>query len=95
MNGKLNITFKSWYCNIIDEYNFSGQEYLTVPNPDFNKTFKGALSPGKEYITVYHKHTNSLISANLAAPFKVKTNKWQIIDPNIIGNAAIDPNKSI
>lgn len=95
LNGKLNITFKSWYCNIIDEYNFNGQEYLTLPNPDFNKIFKGAVSPGKEYITVYHKHTNSLISAKLAAPFKVKTNKWQIIDPNIISNASIDPNKSI
>jgi hypothetical protein len=93
--GNLDITFKSWYCSISDKYDFDGQEYITLPNPDYKKTFEGAVSPEQEHITVFHKYTNSLISASLAAPYIIKTNKWQITDPNIIGNATIDPNKNI
>lgn len=93
--GKLDVIFKSWHCSISDTYDFAGSEHLTLPNPDYGQNFPGVVQPGEEKLTVYHKQTNRLISVNLAAPYKIKFNKWQIIDPKIIGKITIDPNKKI
>ena len=94
-NGKLDINFKSWYCSITDTYDFAQKERLTLPNPDYGESFEGAVHPEIEKLIVYHVHTNRLISAKLASPYKIKISKWQIIDPKIIGNTTIDPKVSI
>jgi hypothetical protein len=95
-NGKINIQFKSWQCEINDTYDFNYNEYFTPPNPDFGRhDLKEAVQPEIRSFRVYHKNAKRLEDNNLACPYKIKSYPWNLNAPNITSPAEIDPAKKL
>jgi hypothetical protein len=95
-NGKINIQFKSWQCEIHDTYDFNYNEYFTPPNPDFGRhDLKRAVRPHDRSFRVYHKNAKRLEDAKLACPYKIKSYPWNLNAPNITRPVEIDPTKKL
>lgn len=91
---KVKIVFAGWVCSGEDVYDFSKVKGLTLPNPDFGKTYDNAVRPSDRLIKVYHTNAIRLEKAGLAAPYKVIINDWRPADPKITQPAIVDPSRS-
>jgi hypothetical protein len=83
------IEFVSWTAQAIDRYDFDYAEHLTLPNPDFGSTQPGAVRPGDRELTIHHTNARRLEQANLAAPYRVVSRRWQVDDPGIRGDGSV------
>jgi len=97
MPGTKNISvlFKSFKAWVFDKYNFNYNEYIKVPNPDYGRVAADAIEPETKIIRVYHKNAQRLEKAGLAAPYPLRSKKWNITDPTISGEALIDTSRDI
>lgn len=79
-NGShLDVTFTRFTAKIIDRYDFNYSEHITVPNPDFNSTNPNAVCPRRSRITVYHTNARRMEQANLATPYPLESNTWNLM----------------
>jgi hypothetical protein len=92
---KVKIVFASWTCSGEDVYDFSKVKGLTLPNPDYGKTYDNAVRPNDRTIKVYHTNAIRLEKAGLASPYKVILNDWQPADPKIKQPAVVDPSRNL
>jgi hypothetical protein len=93
--GLINVTFQSWGATGSDDYDFNGTEGLTLPNPDYGSKDKKAIAPDQPKILTLHRTIQRLEAANLAKPFKVQINRWEINDLRLRARAKIDPLKKL
>ncbi|MDJ0656480.1 MAG: hypothetical protein QNJ40_20130 [Xanthomonadales bacterium] len=91
----ITVRFQKWEATALDRYDFNYDEYLTLPNPDFNSTDADAIKPDLESFRVYHKNAKRMVDAGLAAPFRVKVGPWTVTAPAVTGPADIDPAKPL
>lgn len=92
---KVKITFTSFKASVIDTYDWDYTEHLKVPNPDFGSKEPGAIAPDQQTVRVYHSNAKRLEDAGLAAPYRLESTPWQVVDPAITGVAEIDPGRSL
>ena len=92
---KVKIVFASWVCSGEDYYDFSKVKGLTLPNPDYGKTYDNAVRPNDRSMRVYHTNAIRLEKAGLAAPYKVMINDWTPTDPKVKLPAIVDPSRSL
>lgn len=90
-----NINFGRWHCIVKDTYDWNYNEYLTVPNPDYGSTAENLVAPEKKTIRVYHINAKRLEDANLAAPYKIESNKWPVTNPVLIAQSEIDIDRNL
>lgn len=90
-----NVRFNSFETQVIDRYDWDYNEHLTVPNPDFGKTYPNAVTPSANKVVVYHKNAQRVELAGLAAPYNIKSKFWTVTDQSIVGSATVDLNKVI
>lgn len=84
--------FKAW---IFDTYDFDYSEYITVPNPDYGSELENAIAPDAPTIRAFHTNARRMEQANLAAPYTLRSEVWDVTDPAIRGEGTIDTSKSI
>jgi hypothetical protein len=94
-NNKVKITFVDWACSGQDLYDFSKVKGLTLPNPDYKKTFSGAVRPDDISIKIYHTNAIRLENAGLAAPYKVVIKNWFPQDVSLKKTAVVDINREL
>jgi hypothetical protein len=94
-DGLIDVTFQRWGATGSDDYDFNGTEGLTLPNPDYGSKDKNAIAPGQSKILTLHRTIQRLEAANLAKPFKVQINRWEINDLRLRAPARIDPLKKL
>lgn len=92
---KVKILFSSWSCSGEDVYDFSKVKGLTVPNPDYQKSYPNAVQPGDRTIKVHHNNAIRLEKAGLATPYKVIIKSWQPTDPLTKQDAVVDPSRNL
>ena len=92
---KVKIQFPSWVCGGEDIYDFSKVKGLTLPNPDYQKSFPNAVRPGDRTIKVYHTNAIRLQKAGLATPYKVIIKNWQPTDLLVKQDAIVDPSRNL
>ncbi|MCC7306566.1 MAG: hypothetical protein IT173_03300 [Acidobacteria bacterium] len=92
---KLRVNFTSFQARVIDRYDWDYSEHLTVPNPDYKSTAPGAVAPDSQKVTVYHSNARRVENANLAAPYDLETNPWNVTATDVTGPGEIDPSKSL
>jgi len=78
------INFNSWNAEVRDYYDFNYNEYITVPNPDYQKTYKNAVEPESKTIRVFHSNARRLELAHLASPYPLKSKPWRVFQPRFI-----------
>ena len=93
--SQVQVTFQSWQAVGIDTYDFNFDEYLTMPNPDYQSQDGDAIRPDLQSFRVYHTNAQRMEIANLAQPYGVRVGPWPVADPNVTGRALIDPNKRL
>jgi hypothetical protein len=94
-NGRLKISFQAFETYVLDRYDWDYSEHLTVPNPDFGSTAKGAVAPRLETVVVYHKNAKRLEDAGLAAPYSFKTTPWSVTDAALNAPAEVDASRPL
>lgn len=77
--------FISWVCKALDKYHWDPGKHITVPNPDFGSSDKGAVAPGNKEITIYHSNAVRVEKAGLAKPFDDESEPWVENDPTVMG----------
>ncbi|MGH8622587.1 MAG: hypothetical protein ACRET3_10645 [Burkholderiales bacterium] len=85
--GKWRIAVHSFEAETRDRYDFDYAEHLTLPNPDSGSEAPGAVAPTSAKIIVYHRHAKRVEDAGLAAPYDVRSKRWRITDPRLLGHA--------
>ena len=94
-SNRLKITFTKFKANALDRYDWDPAKHITVPNPDYGKSFAGAVEPKSENITVYHTNARRLESAGLAAPYDLESEPWNVVDVGVTGPGEVDPQKKL
>ncbi|WP_133512758.1 hypothetical protein [Candidatus Thiosymbion oneisti] len=89
------VKFGLWRCKALDRYDWNYNEHLTVPNPDYKSTAKGAIRPDLQKIRVYHKNAKRLEDAKLAAPYNLEVGLWCVNDTSVTGPATVDAGKKL
>jgi hypothetical protein len=79
------VEFKSWTCKALDKYHWNPKLHITVPNPDFGSSDKGAVAPGNKNITIYHSNAIRVETAGLAKPFDDESEAWVENDLSVMG----------
>jgi len=92
-NSRVRIAFLTWSSRALDRYDFDYAEYFTVPNPDHNKTFPGAVRPQDSSIRVYHTSAQRLERAGLAAPYNIASKEWHVSDAAVLRPGEVDPTR--
>jgi hypothetical protein len=92
---KVRITFQSFKTYAWDTYDWNYAEHLTVPNPDYGKTTKGAVQPKEQTVVVYHRHAKRIEDAGLAAPYRFKTTPWSVLVAPLVSPADVDPSRTL
>ena len=69
----LKVDFGVFSAQIRDRYDFDGNEYFPIPNPDFRNPDKLAnpIAPDFKIVVVFHRNAHRMEKAGLAAPFEV------------------------
>jgi hypothetical protein len=75
---RMEVRFQSFGAEVIDDYDWDYSEHLTVPNPDYQSTAAGAVTPGSDRVVVYHRNAKRIEDAGLAAPYHLVSNRWSI-----------------
>ena len=78
-SGHLDVTFTQFTAKVVDVYDFNHSEHITVPNPDYNSTNANAVCPRQNRIVVYHTNARRMEQANLAAPYPLESNTWDLM----------------
>ena len=91
----ISVVFKSFRAWVFDKYDFDYNEYIKVPNPDYGRVAADAIESQTRIIRVYHKNARRLENAGLAAPFPLRSKKWNIKDPEICGEGLVDTRRDI
>jgi len=78
-SNHLNVTFTRFTAKVVDTYDFNYSEHITVPNPDYNSTSSNAICPRRDRIVVYHTNARRMEQANLAAPYPLESNAWDLM----------------
>lgn len=94
-NGHVSIRFQSWQSSVHDTYDFDFSEHLTVPNPDYGSTDRGAVRPQDQTLTVYHRNAQRLEQAHLAAPYVIRSDEWPVSDAHLLRAGEVDPSRRI
>lgn len=94
-NSMLKLTFKIWKCRVKDTYDWNYDEYLTVPNPDYRSKKTGAVRPDDRFFKVYHVNAKRLEDANLAAPYIVESDRWNVNYPALLKSVIVDSQKKL
>jgi hypothetical protein len=89
-----NVKFSSFEALVIDRYDWDVREHITVPNPDYGSSSKGAIDPGSKSVKVYHTNARRLENMGLAAPFDIRSKKWPVKDLSLL-SGAVNPQKKL
>ena len=80
LNGShLDVRFTQFSAKVVDVYDFNYSEHISVPNPDHNSTRTDAVCPSRDRIVVYHTNARRMEQANLAAPYPLESNQWNLM----------------
>lgn len=94
--GKLiSVQFKKWEAKAIDYYNFKYDEYLTLPNPDYQSKDKDAIRPDLKSFRVYHTNAKRMVDKGLAIPYDLELGPWRVNHSHVIAPGDIDPAKRL
>ena len=88
------VQFASFQAQVIDRYDWDVREHITVPNPDYGSSGKGAVAPGSRSVRVYHTNARRVEDAGLAAPYDIRSKKWPVRESALL-TGAVDPQKNI
>ncbi len=75
----LDVTFSQFRAKVVDTYDFNYSEHITVPNPDYNSSSQDSVCPRRDTIVVYHTNARRMERANLAAPFPLESDQWNLM----------------
>lgn len=94
-NKKVKITFLPWKCSGSDLYDFAKVKGFTLPNPDYQKDFEGAVRPKDKTIKIHHGNAVRLQKAGLASPYKIVIKDWIPQDAALTQPAEVDLNRTL
>jgi hypothetical protein len=85
------VVFARWEAEAFDRYDFNRKLAFPAPNPDFQNPhgLQSPVASSKEWIRVYHRNALRMETAGLAAPFAVRSDPWQVTDPEITRPATV------
>lgn len=94
--GKLiMVKFEKWEAKALDRYDFKYDEYLTLPNPDYQSKDKDAIRPDLKNFRVYHKNAKRMVDRGLAASYDLEVGPWRVADARVTASSKIDPGKTL
>lgn len=85
------IHFSSAMAQVVDRYDWDYSEHLTVPNPDYGSSAKGAVDPGSKTVKVHHSNAKRVEDAGLAAPYDIRSKPWWVM----LREGTVDPQKNL
>ncbi len=91
----VSVQFRKWTATAFDRYDFNYDEYLTLPNPDFESTAPDAIRPDLESFRVYHTNAKRMVDRGLAKPYDLSLGPWTVTRADVIASGDIDPAKRL